>query len=312
MINQVQSFFHRHRFHRHCFYHHRFHHYKVSMVSMKNSITTNYDQYSLLFLPVALVLTLLTEGNTSFAATSTNPTQQPEKVTAPPFTLKPYSATYKATIKGVPFGGSGERSLTKNADGTWTLEFSADAAFFGIKQTSHFTRKGSQLISSQYVQQRTGLGKKPTEYAAFDWSGNRVNWQQGDKQWSMNLKPATLDNLSYQLKLRMDLASANGQPLRYDIADDNRIYQRKFIIEGEEILKTDLGNLKTVRVNILRDSDQRATWIWFAKNHDYFLVKLLQEEKGTAYTIEIKEASIDGKPLKKKQTTTLPEQAEHP
>ena len=57
--------------------------------------------------------------------------------------------------------------------------------------------------------------------------------------------------------------------------------------------------METVRVKIQRKSNNRTTWIWFAKNYEYLLVKLLQDEKGTAYTIEIKEASIEGKSLKK-------------
>lgn len=241
---------------------------------------------------------LLLLSSPGFAVTSSKTLQlNTEKEKNPAYILKPYTATYKASIKGVPFGGSGERSLTKNADGSWTLAFSADAVFFGMKETSHFIAQGKKLISNQYIQQRTGLGKKPTEYASFDWQKNKVYWQQGDRQWSMSLKPETLDNLSYQLKLRMDLASASGKQLSYDVADDDEVYQRRFIIEGEETLKTDAGKLKTIRVKIQRDNDERATWIWFAKDYDYFLVKLLQEEKGTAYTIEIKEAFIDGKAL---------------
>ena len=274
----------------------------------KQSMTIHPDKYGANSLRVALALILLLTGNTGFGATQTKKTKSTNPTA---FTLKPYSAIYKASIKGVPLGGFGERSLRQNADGTWTLEFSADAAFFGMKETSHFACKGARLIANQYVQQRTGLGNKPTEYATFDWPGNKVNWQQGDRQWSTDLKPETLDNLSYQLKLRMDLAAAHGQPLHYDIADNDEVYQRTFTIEGEEILTTDLGNLKTVRVKMHRPSDERATWIWFAKNYDYFLVKLLQEEKGTAYTIEIKEAAIDGQPLKKKQTKKRSERPKH-
>ncbi|WP_257266550.1 DUF3108 domain-containing protein [Endozoicomonas sp. ONNA2] len=274
----------------------------------KQSMTIHPNKYGANSLRVALAMILMLTGNTGFGATQTKTTKSTNPTA---FTLKPYSAIYKASIKGVPLGGFGERSLRQNADGTWTLEFSADATFFGMKETSHFAFKGARLIANQYVQQRTGLGNKPTEYATFDWPGNKVNWQQGHRQWSTDLKPETLDNLSYQLKLRMDLAAAHGQPLHYDIADNDEVYQRTFTIEGEEILTTDLGNLKTVRVKIHRDSDERATWIWFAKNYDYFLVKLLQEEKGTAYTIEIKEAAIDGQPLKKKQTQKRSERPKH-
>lgn len=261
-------------------------------------MTTYLGQFKVRSLRAAVAVSLLTVGNAGVAAT-TSSVHNLTSVKAPSFILKPYSASYKASIKGMPFGGSGERSLTKNVNGTWTLEFSADATFFGMKEISHFSSEGTRLVSNQYLQQRTGLGKKPTEYANFDWASNKVNWQQGDRKWSINLKPETLDNLNYQLKLRMDLASANGQQLSYDVADDDEVYQRKFTIEGEEVLKTDLGNMETVRVKIQRKSNNRTTWIWFAKNYEYLLVKLLQDEKGTAYTIEIKEASIEGKSLKK-------------
>ncbi|MFK0573491.1 DUF3108 domain-containing protein [Endozoicomonas sp.] len=280
---------------------------------MKDSMATRFSLHRTRIFTMALVCALLVLNNSALAATTSKSLRQNnEKVKTPAFILKPYTATYNASIKGVPFGGSGERSLTKNSDGSWTLAFSADAAFFGMKENSDFLAREGQLISNQYMQQRTGLGKKPTEYASFDWKNNKVNWQQGDKQWSMNLKPETLDNLSYQLKLRMDLATASVKQLSYYVADDDEVYQRRFIVEGEEVLATDLGKLKTVRVKIQRENSNRATWIWFAKDHDYFLVKILQEEKGTAYTIDIKEASIDGKPLKKKQTVKPSERPGHP
>ncbi|WP_095210060.1 DUF3108 domain-containing protein [Endozoicomonas ascidiicola] len=219
--------------------------------------------------------------------------------------LKPYTAEYTASVEGLPFSGTGSRSLEKNADGTWTLSFSADTAFVGLNETSQFLSEGNQLIANQYTYKRTGLGKKPTEYASFNWQQNKIHWQQGDKEWAINLKPETLDKLSYQLQLRMDLAASNPPKLSYEVADDDEVYERQFIIEGEEVIKTGVGKLNTIKVKIKRDDNDRSTWLWFAKDYDYFLVKLLQEEKGTSYTIEIKNASIDGKPFKDSQTARL-------
>ncbi|MGB0361125.1 MAG: DUF3108 domain-containing protein, partial [Endozoicomonas sp.] len=189
--------------------------------------------------------------------------------------LKPYTAEYKASVEGLPFSGTGSRSLEKNADGTWTLSFSADTTFVGLNETSQFLPKGDHLITNQYTYKRTGLGNKPTEYASFNWQQNKIHWQQGDKQWAINLKPETLDKLSYQLQLRMDLAASNQPKLSYDVADDDEVYKRQFIIEGEETIKTGVGKLNTIKIKIKRDDDDRSTWIWFAKDYDYFLVKLL-------------------------------------
>ena len=235
-----------------------------------------------------MVVTLLLLSSGSFASISKK-NAVPSQVKEPAQTLKPYTATYTTSIKGFPLGGSSERSLIQNADDSWTLSFSADMTFLTIKETSVFTSKGQQLIPRHYSKERTGLGKKPTEEATFDWSKNKVNWQRDDQKWSMNLKAGTQDNLSYQLKLRQDLMTSDKKQFSYNVADDDEIYQRHFVVEAEETIKTELGELKTVRVKIQRENNNRSTWIWFAKNYDYFIVKLLQEEKDTAYTVEISE-----------------------
>ena len=211
--------------------------------------------------------------------------------------LKPYIATYKASIKGVPFGGSGERVLKKNSDGSWTLEFGADATFFSMKETSRFTLNERKIVSQEYIYKRSGLGSKPAKEASFDWKAGKVNWRQNDRQWSLDLPSGTIDNLAYQLQLRMDLYNGQKSGFHYMIADDDEVYERKFIVEGDEVINTDVGKLETIKIKIQRDTDKRATWIWFAKNWNYFMVKLMQRESDTEYTIEFEEATIDGKKL---------------
>lgn len=215
-----------------------------------------------------------------------------------PLTLKPYTASYSATIKGIPLNGEGTRTLSENPDGSWTLMFSANAAFSGMQETSEFTTRENRLETRSYHKQRTGLAKRPELQASFDWQKNQVNWQQEDRRWSMNLVPDALDNLNYQLKLRMDLASSADRELGYHIADDDKVYQRRFIIEAEETLTTSVGQLRTVRIKIDRENSNRATWIWLAKDYDYFIVKLEQQEKSVTYTVALKHAIIDGTPIK--------------
>ena len=78
------------------------------------------------------------------------------------------------------------------------------------------------------------------------------------------------------------------------------MYQRDFIIEADEVIETEAGNLDTIRIKIQRDTDKRATWIWFAKNWNFFMVRLLQKEDDKEYVIEFKEATINGKPIESK------------
>ena len=219
--------------------------------------------------------------------------------------LKPYSASYKASISGVPFSGSGSRSLVLNDDGSWTLDFGANATLFKMEETTTFSVRNNKIISKQYTNERPGLfGRRPLQVANFDWKTKKVNWQKEDNKWSIELQDGTIDNLAYQIQLRLDLAAGKREGLSYLIADDDEVYRRDFVVEGEEILNTKAGKLETVRIKIKRDTDKRATWIWLAKNWNYLLVKFKQREGDKEYVIEFKDATIDGKPIASKFKTT--------
>ncbi|PJE80710.1 hypothetical protein CI610_00307 [invertebrate metagenome] len=208
-------------------------------------------------------------------------------------TIKPYQATLKATLDGTPFKGTGTRTLTKNSQGEWEFHMSAKIAFFSIKEDSRFRIENQQVIPLQYCYKRDGIGGKPADTALFDWKNMKVNWQNKKRKWSFPLKKGAMDELSYQLQLQSDL-QARKKILVYKLVDDDEIYERRFIIEGEETLKTDMGLIDTVRVKINRDDNERETWIWFAPKWDYFFIRLLQKERGKSYNIELKSAVIDG------------------
>lgn len=255
----------------------------------------NNRQYGFSLSHAARLLLLLVLCHPLFAGATTPGNTQTDSAVV---RLKPYTASYSASVKGIPLEGQGTRTLSQNPDGSWTLTFSASAAFSGIQETSQFMVRDNRLQTRTYHKQRTGLARRPDLHAAFDWRKSQVNWQQEDRQWSINLLPDALDNLNYQLKLRMDLASSPGTELSYLIADDNKVYQRRFIVEAEEILNTDVGKLHTVRIKIVRENSNRATWIWLAKDYDFFIVKLVQQEKAVTYTVALKQAVIDGTPIK--------------
>ena len=227
--------------------------------------------------------------------------QAKESAPVSPDFLKPYSASYKASISGVPFSGSGNRSLVLNEDGSWTLDFGASAALFKMEESTTFSVRNNRVVSREYTYERPGmLGRKPLQAASFDWKAKQANWQREEHKWSIQLQDGAIDNLAYQLQLRLDLASGKREGLSYLIADDDEVYRRDFIVEAEEILDTQAGKLETVRIKIKRNTDKRETWIWLAKNWNYFVVKFLQKEGNNEYVIEFKDATIDGQPIASK------------
>ncbi len=92
----------------------------------------------------------------------------------------------------------------------------------------------------------------------------------------------------------------NGQKnFTYQIADGGRLKEYKFMTVGEEMLDTPLGKVNTIKVKRSRENDERVTYAWLAKDWNYLLVRLQQEEKGEAYTIYIHTAILDGKAIEK-------------
>ena len=232
-----------------------------------------------------LVSGLLLASTPSFA-------QEAEKTT-----LKPFTAEYKAEVSGI--SGSGTRSLKKEGD-QWVLDFGASAsviiASISLDETSRINLKDGQVRPLEYRYERKGIGGKPPKTAQFDWKSMEASWQQDDEQSKVKFKVGAQDPLSYQLQLRLDLKSGK-KTLVYPVVDDDEVYERRFVIEADEVLDTPAGKLNATRVKVVREDNDRETWIWFAKDWDYVLVQLLQKEKGSDYLIQFKGGELEGKAI---------------
>ncbi|WOG26142.1 DUF3108 domain-containing protein [Endozoicomonas sp. 8E] len=213
-------------------------------------------------------------------------------------TLKPFTAEYKAKVSGI--SGSGTRSLKKEGD-QWVLDFGASAsvmiASISLDESSRFNLQKGQALPQDYQYERKGIGSKPAKTARFDWKSMEASWQQAEKQSKIPFKSGVQDPLSYQLQLRLDL-KAGKKELTYPIVDDDEIYERRFVIEADEVLNTPAGPLNTTRVKVVREDNDRETWIWFAKDWDYVLVQLHQKENGSDYLIQFKGGELDGRSIK--------------
>lgn len=216
---------------------------------------------------------------------------------------KPYEAEYSADMSGLPVSGSAVRRLKKEGD-DWSLSFEASTVLLSMKQESKFTvdNKG-QIKPTLYTDKRNFFGKSKTEQVNFDWKHNEALSRQDDKEYKFALEPGVLDDISYQLQLRLDLEKGNKN-LSYRVADRKRLDTENFVIEGEEILDTPLGKLATVRVKLVRENKNRQTWIWLARDWNYLLVQLRQLEKDDEFLIKVKQASLDGQKVTGLPTTT--------
>ena len=211
---------------------------------------------------------------------------------------KTFENQYKAKLYG--FNITVTNRLTKTDNNRYDLLFQFDSMIGSITETSHMQwDQTKQIIKPlHYTYKRRGLGKDRDADLSFDWDKKTVINKVQKTNWQMDITQRVQDKLSYQIQLQQDLIN-NQKNFSYQIADGGHLKEDKFVTLGEEVLDTPLGKVNTVKVKRSRDNDKRVTYAWLAKDWNYLLVRLQQEEKGSTSTIYIHKATQDGKVIEK-------------
>lgn len=206
-------------------------------------------------------------------------------------TLKPFSASYEINWKsGISLNGNTVRKLSKNENGDWDFESKASAMFASVFESTQFKWQNNQIIPLKYHFKQSVLGKKRIADVSFDWEQLKVTNTVDDKPWKMPISEGVQDKLSYQLLLQQDLARGLEE-FNYSVADGGKLKQYKFVVDGKEIVEAPIGSYEAIRIKRLRDAKKnRETFIWFAPELDYQIIKLHQiEKKDKSYTLLLKE-----------------------
>ncbi|MBN3560674.1 DUF3108 domain-containing protein [Aliamphritea spongicola] len=204
--------------------------------------------------------------------------------------VEPYKAVYASEWDlGFSLNGEAVRQLQR-LDNGWQLSLDASAMVASLSESSKLRFSPEGVEPRSYSYQRKVLGKKTREALSFDWQNHQANSQITDDPWQLDVPTGALDKLSYQLQLRLDLINGR-EALEYKVADDGKLKTYRFVREGEEDITTELGTFKAVKLRRDRGTNsKRQTWIWFAPELNYQLVKLLQSEKdGKQYSLVLKE-----------------------
>ena len=209
------------------------------------------------------------------------------------FQLTPYQLIYRASYNGMPIDA--DRQLQQRPDGSWELATTASNFLASIREQGTFgIDKNGSIRNYGYQYKRSVFGKKKTEDLVYDHANNTATYTSDKKTRQVSLERDYLNRLSYQVQLRRDLASGAKQ-LEYQVISRGRLKTYLFEKAGEEILETPLGAVRAIRVDRIREDDDRQTALWFAPDLDYLLVKLWQREKdGEEYEISIKVGNSQG------------------
>lgn len=214
--------------------------------------------------------------------------------------LQPFSASYTADWKQLPFSGKAERTLQVQDDGSWKLDFSASMLVASLSETSWLTIHNGDVQPQKYRYSRNGMGKSKKIKHDFDWITHVVTGSDRDTPVKLTLIQGVQDKSSYQLALQRDIARGETS-MSYQVLDGDELDTYDFRVLGEESVDTKVGTVDAIKVERVRDPTQskRKTILWFAKDWDYLLVRLQQVEKdGKEYQIILESGSVNNQDVK--------------
>ncbi|MAD46474.1 MAG: hypothetical protein CMI02_11310 [Oceanospirillaceae bacterium] len=204
-------------------------------------------------------------------------------------TLKPFTAHYTTEWKVGWFSIDidASRTLRQLSNGHWQLVFEADASAAGLTETSEFRVEDGQIYPLEYRYRATGLFNEDDRTLVFAPELRRVTDLEKQKEYQDAWDEHVQDNLTYMLQAGLDL-SAGAKELTYDVFEKNRAKDFHFRVVAEEQLNTRIGKLKTLKVQQIRKDKDRSIYAWYAIDHQYQLVRLVDRKDGKKrYQIDI-------------------------
>lgn len=203
------------------------------------------------------------------------------------FDLQPFVASYKFNIDN-KLSGTATRTLEKKGSDNWLYTFAAKAPMATATETSSFRFDGRTVTPLKYTQQRKIFMSKRSSGIDFDWSTRKGSGKREGKQpANYDLQPGTLDTLNMEVQIRRDLKDLGKLGGPYWIASPKNIEKQPFVIDGEQSIDTPAGKFTTLKVSRKHNDPTRHTTFWLAKSLDYLPVKVVQDNDGALYTIEL-------------------------
>lgn len=205
--------------------------------------------------------------------------------TAQPIAPTPYEARYEARAMGMRT--SAWRTLALSND-VYQLDHGLAVSVLGanlitVNERTEFNWKEQQAVPLQYHYKQSGVRRRD-ERVTFNWPQQSATMNRDGNEQTQTLEAGFQDNLSFSAQMSADLLNkpemrAPDTILSYQILDARRLEIQDYKVIGEERISTPAGELDTIKLERIRDSDSgRSTVIWLSVQHQYILAKLLQVE----------------------------------
>ena len=168
-----------------------------------------------------------------------------------------------------------ERKFVETGENTYRLSWSAKALWMRISEWSDFEIIDDKVRPLGYHYTRKGLGSDRPIHIEFDWEKMLVYGSKGDKSYTFELDPNSLDRLSFQVQMQLDLLNDRSlTQFNYRVANYREMRDYVFNLEKQETLATKLGTFDTLVFR--RDKKKSSIRLWMSPEQYYLPVKVEQ------------------------------------
>lgn len=202
--------------------------------------------------------------------------------------VHPFKALYNGTaiVKLRPttvelsLKGNMEMSLTDVGNGRYQMNTNITSLVGTINSQASGEFQGDMIHPLRYQQQVSSI-KQSTSQWIFNWQTKTLDVLENEEHKTLPLTEGVVDPLSLYLLVMRDLQEGRT-PGRYTLVNRFQLRTYQATVEGEEILDTLVGKLRTVRISSKRDTPdgERDTIFWFAPELGYLPVQVTREDEG--------------------------------
>jgi Protein of unknown function (DUF3108) len=198
--------------------------------------------------------------------------------------LPSFDATFQI-MRGSLRLGTTEVSLSVEGDGvyryeshTWPSSWISWLLNEDLRELSRGIIEAAGIRPLFYHYQRSGRRSTRTAELTFDWKTSTVVNNVADSTWEMTVPDGTLDKLSTQLGIMMELQNGTTGKT-FAVADGGKLKEYAFEVIGTETVELPAGRFETVKLNRVGESREKLTYIWCAPELHYLPVRILQRKQ---------------------------------
>ena len=205
--------------------------------------------------------------------------------------LAPVSAVYSLSGGGFPFTIRAERTVERHDNGDWEMVIRAGNLLGEVRETSRFRWQEDCLPRSHYYGYlRRGLGMRREAHVRISPDDGQARIKRHDRdETTLEITPTTTDQLAQGLALQCMVARGDTE-MELDVINERRLETMKYRALPHERVPTRMGRMDAIPVERVRDDDsERSTTMWFAPEMDHALVRMVQDDDGDRFELQIRE-----------------------